>query len=163
MDAGFAVYGRDRVSDVRSVLEMQGDVYGSGSGTGRKAAGMRGKRATMFRQGMSESSEKEVFQTEDKTGFRISKGKTYEYTGSHPVNCKGCLYRVVGFGPQVPSYQEQVFVIALNGPDAGLMFCTTPQNFSIRYKLVEEEPAAVPAEPEKEIYQYKGEEWRSGV
>jgi hypothetical protein len=82
--------------------------------------------------------------------FRITVGTEYLYTAPRPAGCQGHRYRVIQFVMLVPSYQEQVLVLALTGPDEGRHFVCTPANFSSRYRpvpVVQPEPA--PPMPDK--------------
>lgn len=77
-------------------------------------------------------------------GFKITEGAEYVYTAALPSKCTGHLYRVLKFVLAVPSYQHVVLVEALTGPDEGLWFTTTINNFATRYQLA---PPPVAAEP----------------
>lgn len=68
--------------------------------------------------------------------FRIPEGSEWVYTAPAPAGCSGHRYRVLGFVVHVPTYQQQVLVEALTGPDRGLRFTCTPHNFSTRYQPV---------------------------
>lgn len=84
----------------------------------------------------------------NKEPLKIIEGKVYEYIKESPKGCKGCLYRVLKFILDVPSYQQKVLVEALTGPDRGLWFTCTPANFSLRYapsKEAEEREKSLPA------------------
>ena len=63
----------------------------------------------------------------------------YEYLSACPAGCKGRRYRLHRPIISVPSYQQQVLVEALDGPDAGGWYCMSLANFAIRYRLVETE------------------------
>jgi hypothetical protein len=70
---------------------------------------------------------------------RIIQEGIYTYVGNIPTNCKGSHYRVVRVDVlAVPSYQEQILVVALDGPDKGLLFVCSPWNFCQRYELYKE-------------------------
>jgi len=90
------------------------------------------------------------------SGFRIVIDDLYTYTGGIPVGCKGHLYRVEGFPLAVPSYQEQILVRALSGPDKDKLFVCSPANFSTRY-----EPIPVPKLADRPAG-YESESWRNG-
>ncbi len=72
-------------------------------------------------------------------GCPIRIGATYRYLCDHPSNCKGHLYRVLSEVLDVPSYQKKVLVLAVSGPDEGLLFTCSLANFAVRYELVEDE------------------------
>lgn len=78
--------------------------------------------------------------------FRIVEGGEYIYCGHHPINCRGHRYRALRFIIAVPAYQQLILVEALTGPDTGLMFACTPNNFSLNY--VEAPPAPKPSAEE---------------
>ena len=63
----------------------------------------------------------------------IEEGAEYIYQSSWPAGCQGSRYRVKKFVKAVPSYQEQVVVEALDGPDKGHWFACSPANFASRY------------------------------
>jgi hypothetical protein len=72
----------------------------------------------------------------ERIGCPLVEGATYRYTSGFPVGCRGrkyCLHREV---VDVPSYQRKVLVEALDGPDRGLWFTCTLQNFALRYEMV---------------------------
>lgn len=81
-----------------------------------------------------------------KEGFRITVGATYLYACSSPAGCQGKRYRVARFVLAVPSYQWQVLVEALEGPDKGLWFTCSEANFASRYR-----PEVIEAPPAEEI------------
>src|ERR1700677_16716 len=85
-----------------------------------------------------ETGEKEKNWTERHLMSTIVEGATYVYTADWPKGCQGKRYKVLFFVLDVPVYAEQVCVEALEGPDAGLRFTCSPQNFATRYELVEE-------------------------
>lgn len=75
---------------------------------------------------------------------RIIKGCEYRYTGGLPVGCRGHHYLVEDFILDVPSRQNKVLVLALTGPDKGLRFSCTLDNFAHRYEVIQ-----APAPPER--------------
>lgn len=76
-----------------------------------------------------------------KTPFlTITEGTEYLYLADRPAGCKGRRYRVVKLVLAVPSYQQQVCVECLEGPDAGLWFVCSPHNFSTRHRPVPADP-----------------------
>ena len=70
----------------------------------------------------------------------LVKGGVYIYTRGQPVKCHGYHYRLIDKVKDVPSYQNKVLVEALDGPDKGLLFVCSINNFCTRY---------VPAPPER--------------
>lgn len=65
----------------------------------------------------------------------IIEGAVYIYTCGLPVGCHGHRYRVLRVGVMdVPNYQKKVLVEALTGPDAGLWFVCSEENFRVRYQ-----------------------------
>lgn len=65
----------------------------------------------------------------------IVQGGTYSYHGL-PKKCQGHLYRVLDTDIiDVPSYQHKVLVECVTGPDAGMKFTCTLDNFIRRYRL----------------------------
>lgn len=67
--------------------------------------------------------------------FRILFGRVYIYATGFPVSRHGFRYRPLCEVLDVPSYQTKILVEALSGPDQGLKFTCTPENFSRRYEL----------------------------
>ena len=71
----------------------------------------------------------------------------YVYARGIPTECKGFTYRLHRAVKDVPSYQTNVLVEAIDGPDAGLWFTVSVNNFQRRYEpLNEPEAVAAPAE-----------------
>lgn len=77
----------------------------------------------------------------------------YVYTGEFPKGCAGQLYRMHRRILDVPSYQHKCLVEALSGKDAGLWFCCSLHNFSIRYQPA---PAPTSVEVEAELGRARG-------
>lgn len=70
----------------------------------------------------------------------IFKGGVYSYHGL-PKDRQGHRYAVLDFVTDVPSYQHKVLVECLSGPDSGMKFTCSLDNFNRRYRL-EELPSA---------------------
>jgi len=65
----------------------------------------------------------------------------YLYCSAIPPGCKGHAYHLHGFVLDIPSRQQKVLVECLSGPDKGLLFVCSRENFRLRYKP-RDEPAA---------------------
>ena len=78
-------------------------------------------------------------------GYRIAFGALYRYLPGWPPGCRGKSYRPLALVLAVPSYQEQILVEALDGPDRGLLFVCSPYNFSTRYERIEAAPVPTKA------------------
>ncbi len=76
----------------------------------------------------------------------IIEGGLYTYVRGIPECCHGERYRLHRRVLDVPSYQHKVLVEALTGPDKGLWFTCTLDNFSTRYELVKEIEATTTSE-----------------
>lgn len=70
--------------------------------------------------------------------------RDYIYAAGIPKDCHGSRYRAHRRVVDVPTYQQKVLVEALDGPDAGLWFTCSVDNFSRRYKLAEDAPCNSP-------------------
>jgi hypothetical protein len=71
------------------------------------------------------------------TRERITLG-VYVYLPEWPAGCQGCRYEVLDVDVvDVPTYQEKILVLALEGPDRGLKFTVSPDNFARRYRRLE--------------------------
>ncbi len=64
----------------------------------------------------------------------IQVGVVYRYKSGIPKGCQGFHYRVRSKDvTHVPSYSKLVLVEAVDGPDAGMLFVCSPNNFCRRY------------------------------
>ena len=69
----------------------------------------------------------------------IREGANYCYVSDSPEKCRNHVYRVLLPNmPFVPVRIQLVLVECLCGPDEGLIFCCTPWNFALRYRLQSE-------------------------
>lgn len=67
----------------------------------------------------------------------IIEGGEYIYASKRPLKCHGHRYRVLRVNVQsVPEYTQKILVEALTGPDKGMLFVCSPNNFSTRYTQV---------------------------
>ena len=69
----------------------------------------------------------------------IIEGALYLYASDRPAGCKGMRYRIVKADVvALPSYQHQVLVEALEGPEKGVWIVCSLHNFTTRYDLLAE-------------------------
>ena len=75
-------------------------------------------------------------------GPPLIRGRLYRYLLDYPRGCQGGIYRLVAFIDDVPAYVKKVLVYCVEGKDQGRLFCVSPQNFALRYELLEQLPQA---------------------
>jgi len=62
----------------------------------------------------------------------------YTYVRGLPVECHGFTYLMHRVVTDVPSYSSKILVEAIDGPDAGMWFVVSVDNFRRRYEKIED-------------------------